>query len=368
MLSGKKVLIIDNSAFVRQFLKDILSTVIESNNLTTAGDPVKALEFLKKQQFDVITFNIEMPGLDGLAFLQHLLSDYPTPVVVLSSVTQEHSNAASLVLSLGATAVIGKPIIGYKEGMEFLTAEIITKVTAALNVKQTYTKVPRIEFYSMKTQKLRRNEITQRVIVIGASTGGTKALEEIFKKLHPELPGIIVIQHMPKMFTQYFAVTLAQQGLLEVTEAKDGQSILKGKAVVVPGGQNAALKKEESGYFIKLSPRESEAVYCPSIDYTLRTVAEQAGDQAMGVILTGMGDDGAKGLRAMYDKGAYTIAQDQKSSIIFGMPQKAIENGAVSKVLPLDLIAEEINKWGTSGNPESLVSPDQISAHGLLQE
>ncbi len=366
MLSEKKVLIIDNSAFVRQFLKDILSTVIVSNHLTTAGDPVKALEILKKQQFDVITFDIEMPGLDGLAFLQFLLNHYPTPVVVLSSVTQEHSNNASLVLSLGATSVIGKPVIGYKEGMEFLTAEIIAKVMAALNLKQTNSKVTWTPIYPREKQKLRRNEVTQRVIVLGASTGGTKALEEIFKKLHPGLPGIIVIQHMPKMFTQYFAVTLAQQGLLEVTEAKDGQAILKGTAVVVPGGQNAALKKEESGYFIKLLPRESETVYCPSIDYTLKTVAEQAENHAMGVILTGMGDDGAKGLRAMYDKGAYTIAQDQKTSVIFGMPQKAIENGAVSKVLPLDLIAEEINKWGFSGNRELLASPHIISPYGLL--
>lgn len=367
MLSEKKVLIIDNSAFVRQFLKDILSTVIESSNLTTASAPFKALEILKKQQFDAITFDIEMPGLDGLAFLQFLLNNYSVPIVVLSSVTQEYSNNVSLVLSLGATAVIGKPVIGYKEGMEFLTAEIIAKVMAALNVKQTNPKVTRAEeIYPREKQKLRWNEVTQRVIVIGASTGGTKALEEIFKKLNPGLPGIIIIQHMPKMFTQYFAVTLAQQGLLEVAEAKDGQAILKGTAVVVPGGQNAALRKEESGYSIKLSPRKSEAVYCPSIDYTLKTVAEQAENHAMGVILTGMGDDGAKGLRAMYDKGAYTIAQDQKTSVIFGMPQKAIENGAVSKVLPLDMIAEEINQWGISDNQESLESPQVISTDGLL--
>lgn len=353
MLSGKKVLIIDNSAFVRQFLKDILSRKIEAKGLITVGDPAKALEILKQQQFDAIIFDIEIPGLDGLAFFKHLLSSYSVPVVVICSVTQDLSNVASLVLSLGAVAVIDKPLIGYKEGLEQLSAEIVAKITAAVKLGQNSPKLKQTKMHSLELQIIKRNEKTQKVILIGASTGGTEAMGEIFKRLHPELPGIIVIQHMPKSFTKHFAMTLSQQGFIEVTEAYDGQSIMKGKAVVVPGGQNAALKKEESRYIIKLSPRESEAVYCPSIDYTFKTVAEQAGIHAMGVILTGMGDDGAKGMRAMYDNGAYTIAQDQSSSLIFGMPQKAIENGAVSKVLPLESIAEEINRWGILDHFES---------------
>jgi two-component system chemotaxis response regulator CheB len=365
MLSEKKVLIIDNSAFVRQFLKEILSNVIEPGGLTTVGDPIKALEILKQQHFDAITFDIEISGLDGLAFLQYILNTFSIPVVVISSATQDQSSVASMVLSLGVVAVIGKPIIGYKDGLELLTPEIVTKVVAAINFGQYKPKAKTVETHPIKMQKAERNEITKKIIVIGASTGGTQALGEIFKKLNSELPGIIVIQHMPKMFTKYFADTLSNHGLLEVTEAEDGQPILKGTAVVVPGGQNAALIKEGSLYFIKLSPREKEALYCPSINYTLKTVAEQVGNQAMGVILTGMGDDGAKGLRAMHDKGAFTIAQDQKTSVIFGMPQKAIENGAVSKVLPLDLIAEEINRWGMMNNSEFMESSHEIPSTGL---
>lgn len=365
MLPKKRVLVIDSSAFVRQFLKEIFNNSNDLIVTAAVNNPVKALELLKKQAFDVITMDIETFEIDGLAFLKYLLHSYPTPVVVISSVTQENSNAKAIALSLGVSEVIAKPMVGYKEGLELLAAEIVVKVTAVANSKNKNQRgcaavlnypsiMPPVAF------KPKRTATTEKIIAIGASTGGTSALGEIFKNLHPELPGIIVIQHMPKMFTDVFAATLNQIGFLQVSEAQDGQYIIKGTAVVVPGGKNVALHKEGAKYIIKVLPRESSSVYSPSIDFTFKSVADEAGKNAMGVVLTGMGDDGAKGLRAMFDNGAYTVAQDEKTSVIFGMPQKAIDNGGVSKVVSLSEIAREINKWGLSSSNSRLQPVNEL--------
>jgi two-component system chemotaxis response regulator CheB len=354
MLPKKSVLVIDNSAFVRQFLKDIFNN---SNHLTVTAavsNPVKALELLEKQTFDVITMDIETMEMDGLAFLKYVLHTYPIPVVVISSITQANNNVSAIVLSMGVSEVIAKPAVGYKEGLELLTAEILVKVTAAANNKKKNHAVLNLRTQPPAAFKPKRTETTEKVIAIGASTGGTIALSEIFKNLHPELPGIIVIQHMPKMFTDVFAATLNQIGFLQVNEAQDGQYILKGTAVVVPGGKNVALHKDGAKYIIKVLPRDNSSIYSPSIDFTFKSIADRVGKNAMGVVLTGMGDDGAKGLRAMFDKGAYTIAQDEKTAVIFGMPQRAIDTGGVSKVVPLGEIAREINKWGLSGSNSRL--------------
>jgi two-component system chemotaxis response regulator CheB len=350
MLLKKRVLIIDGSAFVRHFLKDILNNSEELTVTATVNDPLKALELLKKQDFDVITLDIETPEMDGLALLQYLMHYKPMPVVVISSVAKVNSNAATAALSMGVVAVIAKPTIGYKEGLELLTAEIVAKVETAANTRNTRMVPSHPGSLPPGALKPIRTETTGKVIAIGASTGGTIALGEIFKNLHPELPGIIVIQHMPEHFTEGFAATLNQMGFLQVKEAEDGQSIIRGTAVVVPGGKNVALQKDGAKYVVKVSPRKNDSIYNPSIDFTFKSVAKHVGKDAMGVVLTGMGDDGAKGLRAMFDSGAYTITQDEKTSIIFGMPQKAIENGGVKKVVSLDKIAREINKWGLSSS------------------
>jgi two-component system, chemotaxis family, protein-glutamate methylesterase/glutaminase len=345
MFPKKRVLVIDDSAFVRQFLKDILNNSQELT-VTTVSDPVKALTLLKKQDFDVITMDIETPEMDGLAFLQYLMRFNPKPVVVISSATQENSNATLMALSLGVVTVIAKPVVGYKEGLELLSAEIVTKVKIAAITRIPNKVLPHHSCPPPEVIKPNRTEITDRIIAIGASTGGTSALGEIFKNLHPELPGIIVIQHMPELFTEAFAATLNQIGFLQVKEAKDGQYIAKGTAVVAPGGKNIAIQKDGVKYVVKVSPRLKNSIYNPSIDYTFKAIADHVGKNAMGVILTGMGDDGANGLRAMFNQGAYTIAQDEKTSVIFGMPQKAMKYGGVTKVVALDKIAHEINSWG----------------------
>jgi two-component system, chemotaxis family, protein-glutamate methylesterase/glutaminase len=345
-LLKKQVLVIDESAFIRQFLKESLNNCAELNVAAAVSSPVKALELLKIHHFDVVTMDIEMTEMDGLGFLQYLMRCQPIPVVVISTATQANSNASLLALSLGVTAVIAKPTVGYKEGLELLRDEIAAKVIAAANNREIQLGLGYAHKRPLGAIKPKRTETTAKVIAIGASTGGTSALVEIFKNLHPELPGIIVVQHMPGLFTDAFAETLNQTGFLQVKEAKDGQYLVKGTAIVVPGGKNVSLHKVGPKYWVKISPRLRSSVYNPSIDYTLTSVAEQVGENAMGVILTGMGDDGAKGLKAMYDQGAYTVAQDEKTSVIFGMPHKAIVNGGVSKVVALGEIAREINKWG----------------------
>jgi two-component system, chemotaxis family, protein-glutamate methylesterase/glutaminase len=350
MLPRKRVLVIDDSAFVRQFLRDILNNSQELTVAAAVNDPVKALALFEKQDFDVITMDIETPEIDGLAFLQYLMRFNPKPVVVISSATQVNSNATLMALSLGVVAVIAKPVVGYKEGLELLAAEIVTKVKIAANTRIIHPMPLHPSSPPPEVIKPNRTEMTDRIIAIGASTGGTSALGEIFKNLHPEIPGIIVIQHMPELFTEAFAATLNQIGFLQVREAKDGQYIIKGTAIVVPGGKNITLQKDGAKYIVKISSRLKNSIYNPSIDYTFKAVADQVGKNAMGIILTGMGDDGAGGLRAMFDKGAFTIAQDEKTSVIFGMPQKAIEYGGVSKVVALDKIAQEINKWGLASS------------------
>lgn len=350
-MQKKRVLIIDDSAFIRQFLTEILNKSDELVVTAAVSDPTKALQLLKKQEFDVITLDIEMPKMNGLAFLHYLMRFNPKPVVVISSWTSENSNAALNALSLGAIDVVAKPSVGYKEGMQLLEEEILTKVTVASKVIVSRIALGNQIKPALQIVKQSRNiTVANKVIAIGASTGGTVAIGKIFKDLKPELPGIIVIQHMPAMFTGAFAETLDQSGPIRVKEAVNGERITKGLALVVPGGKSLKIKKNGDTYIVQIGPRINNTVYNPSIDYTFTSIATEVGANAMGVILTGMGDDGAKGLRAIYDQGANTVAQDEKTSVVFGMPQKAIENGGVQRVVQLEKIAQEINNWGISDN------------------
>lgn len=340
-----RVLVIDDSALFRQLLAEIINSSPDLEVAASLGDPVEALELLKKTRFDVITLDVVMPKMDGLEFLQRLMEFKPMPVVMISSWTQVSSKIGIKSLELGAVDIIAKPQISYKEGIQLLKNEIITKLRTAVNIKVGLTFNRNSAPFAKEANSPKKIGLSERLIAIGASTGGTTAIRELFKELDPDLPGIVIIQHMPAMFTGAFAQSLDQIGPVRVREAEDGEEIARGKALVVPGGKSLAVVNRGAGYLVKVGPPVDDTFYNPSIDYTLKSIASLGG-KALGVILTGMGDDGAKGLKAMRDQGAFTIAQDEKSSVVYGMPQKAVEYGGAKKVVPLDQIPAEINRWG----------------------
>jgi two-component system chemotaxis response regulator CheB len=340
-----RVIVIDDSALFRQILTEIINNSSDFEVAASMGNPVEALELLKTENFDVVTLDVVMPKMDGLEFLARLMEFKPTPVIMISSWTQASSQMGIKSLELGAVDIIAKPQTNYRDGIRLLESEIIAKLRIAVRAKvgkpSILSETPPFRAGELSAN----NELSDRIIAIGASTGGTTALGEIFKALERDLPGILVIQHMPAMFTGAFAKTLDEYGVIRAKEAEDGEEITAGKALVAPGGKSLALVRRGQGYQVKLEPPVNNTLYNPSIDYALTSVAT-LGEKAMGVILTGMGDDGAKGLKAMRDRGAFTIAQDEKSSVVYGMPQKAVEYGGALKVVPLDQIATEINQWG----------------------
>lgn len=342
-----RVLVVDDSAFIRQFLIDTMDQTDDLKVTATASDPLKAVEILKKTDVDVITLDVEMPNMDGLEFLRYLMRFRPKPVVMISSWTQKNSEAAVKALSLGAVDIVAKPTMGLRSGMDELKAEIIEKIRVAVRAR-----VARIPLSAepagdaLPSQSGEEIKVTtDKVVAIGASTGGTVALTEIFRRLHPNVPGILIIQHMPAMFTPSFASSLNQVGRIRVKEAEDGEQLTSGLALVIPGGKSLTIKKSGAKYLVKIGSPLNHSIYNPSINHTLFSVAKVAGCNAMGIILTGMGDDGAEGLKAMRENGAYTIAQDEKTSVIYGMPQKAWENKAAVKQVPLPEIAAEIHRW-----------------------
>ncbi|HEY8392289.1 MAG TPA: chemotaxis response regulator protein-glutamate methylesterase [Capillibacterium sp.] len=343
-----RVLVIDDSAFIRQFLKEIINETEDLTVVATAPDPLKAIEILKKTEVDVITLDVEMPRMDGLEFLRYLMRFHPLPVVMISSWTQENSEIAIQALSLGAVDVVAKPTLGIQSGMNERKAEILSKIRMAVQARvgRLPLSPPPSEApppFPAAPQGLKVT--TDKLVVIGASTGGTVAITEIFRQLHPNVPGILVVQHLPAMFTPSFSASLDQVARIRVKEAEDGEQITSGLALVVPGGKNLTVMKSGAKYLVKIGPKLEKSLYTPSINHTLFSVADAAGVNAMGIILTGMGDDGAAGLKAMREKGAYTIAQDEETSVIYGMPQKAWENKAAIKQVPLDKIADEIHQW-----------------------
>jgi len=337
-----RVFIVDDSAVIRKILTAELSKYRDIEVIGSAVDPYVARDKIVKLQPDVITLDIEMPRMDGLSFLRKLMKHYPTPVVVVSSLTPKNSELTIKALTLGAVEVVCKPDSPRSTtGISGVLARAIRAAASARLPKRQEAPQPTAPVASTDNIYL---QTTHKVLAIGASTGGTKAIETILSGLPATAPGTLIVQHMPAYFTASFAQRLNQICQMEVREAQDGDAVVPGVALVAPGNLHMLLMKNGARYLVKI--KDGPAVYHqrPSVDVLFQSVARNAGPNATGVLLTGMGADGAKGLLAMRKSGAYTLAQDEKTCIVFGMPKEAIKLGAADEVLPLPHIAPAIIK------------------------
>ena len=340
-----KVLVVDDSALIRNILKEIINEQPDMIVVGAAPDPLVAREMIRSLNPDVLTLDIEMPNMNGLSFLKRLMRVKPMPVVMLSSHTQEGSDIAFRALAMGAVDFVGKPVAGETNDDDYaqLIVEKIRGAYAARDKIQPLD-INRAVDADAVLPMLRSVEATQsRVIVIGASTGGAEALKDILVAVPEDCPPILIAQHMPGTFTKLFAKRLDGLCKITVKEAEDNEPVLPGHAYVAPGGFHLRLERFGArGYGIKIGSDAAVNLHRPSVDVLFNSAAESAGADAIGVILTGMGKDGAKGLLAMRRKGAFTLAQDEASCIVFGMPKEAIDIGAAEMVAPLHLIARRI--------------------------
>lgn len=336
-----KVLIVDDSAIVRKVLTKKLSAFEDIEVVGAAMDPFIARDKIVKSKPDVVTLDLEMPRMDGLSFLAKLMKYYPTPVVVLSSLTPRNGEMAMKALELGAVEVLCKP--GSSFSTQEITASLVRAIRAAASavVKKTApapTTAGRIE----SKDGLLLDTTTEKIIAIGASTGGTKAIEAVLTQLPLITPGVVIVQHMPEQFTTTFAKRLNDICAMEVREAGDGDRVLNGVALIAPGNKHMVLKRTGARYVVRLTDGPRVHYQRPSVDVLFESVAANAGRNAVGVIMTGMGADGAEGLLAMRNAGAYTMAQNEETCVVFGMPKEAIKFGAAGKVVPLPNIPREI--------------------------
>lgn len=345
--NGKvKVLIVDDSAVVRQTLTKVFSTSRQLEVIGTASDPYIAVAKIKNEVPDVITLDIEMPRMDGITFLKKIMSQHPIPVVIISSLTARGTETSLKALEYGAIDVITKPQLRTKEFFEESRIKIIDVVKAAAFARtkrkvkfETVAKLSADAVIRKSSYTRSMIKTTEKVVAIGASTGGTEAIRELLTAMPLDAPGIVIVQHMPEMFTKSFANRLNEICRITVKEAENGDSIIRGRALIAPGNQHMMINRSGARYYVEIKGGDLVNRHRPSVDVLFRSVSRFAGPNAVGVILTGMGDDGAKGLLEMKDAGAMTIAQDEKSCVVFGMPKEAIKLEAAQKIMPLNQIA-----------------------------
>jgi len=345
-----KVLIVDDSAVVRQTLQEILSSDPQIEVIATAGDPFIAADKIKEHVPDVITLDVEMPRMDGITFLQKIMSQHPIPVVICSSLTGKGAETTLKALEYGAVEIITKPSLGTKQFLEESRVRICDAVKAASlahlkRVSLTNRKVePKLTADAMLAKPSSRAMVqtTEKVVVVGASTGGTEALRAFLEALPPDAPGIVIVQHMPENFTAAFARRLDTLCKVTVKEASDNDSVIRGQALIAPGNRHTLLKRSGARYYVEVKDGPLVSRHRPSVDVLFRSAARYAGKNAVGVIMTGMGDDGARGMLEMKEAGAFNIAQDEASCVVFGMPNEAIKRGSVDKVLSLENIRDEV--------------------------
>jgi two-component system chemotaxis response regulator CheB len=343
-----KVLIVDDSAVVRQTLTEILNSDPEIQVIGAAQDPYMAVDCLKKTAPDVITLDVEMPRMDGITFLRKLMTQHPIPVVMCSSLTGRGCETTLQALEYGAVEIIEKPKMGTKQFLEESRIQICDAVKAAAHVTLRSRKFRKVEekltadVIMAKPKTKAMVETTEKVVLIGASTGGTEALREFLEALPHDAPGMVIVQHMPEKFTTAFAARLNGLCRVEVKEAENGDGVVTGRALIAPGNRHTLLKRSGARYYVEVKDGPLVSRHRPSVDVLFRSGARYAGTNAVGVIMTGMGDDGAQGLLEMKEAGAATIAQDEATCVVFGMPKEAMKRGAVDKILPLPAISGEI--------------------------
>ncbi|MGB7265058.1 MAG: chemotaxis response regulator protein-glutamate methylesterase [Terracidiphilus sp.] len=343
-----RVLIVDDSAVVRQTLKEVLSSDPEIEVIATAGDPFVAADRIAEQAPDVITLDIEMPRMDGLTFLKKIMSQHPIPVVICSSLADEGALSTLQALEFGAVEIVTKPRLGTRQFLEDSRVILCQAVKAAAaarvrTLSPSHTVEPKLTADAILSPATRAMiETTEKVVVIGASTGGTEALKTLLEALPPDTPGIVIVQHMPELFTRAFANRLDGLCSITVKEAETNDTVIRGRALIAPGNHHLLLKRSGARYYVEIKEGPLVCRHRPSVDVLFRSAARYAGQNAVGVILTGMGDDGARGMLEMKQAGAVTIAQDEATCVVFGMPKEAIKLAAVDKVLPLEAIAGSV--------------------------
>lgn len=339
-MSKTRVLIVDDSALMRQVLTQLLGQDPSIEVIGAAQDPVIARDKIKALNPDVLTLDVEMPRMDGLTFLEKLMRGHPMPVVMVSSLTERGADTTLRALELGAVDFVTKPKIDVRQGTAQVAQEIISKVKAAARAK-VHARVQSTAGSSVSNGLLRTDALiksTHKVIAIGASTGGTEALKDVLTCFPPDSPGVVIVQHMPEKFTQSFAERLNSLCQIKVKEAQDGDSILPGHALLAPGNFHMEVTRSGANYGVKVFEAERVNRHRPSVDVLFNSCARVLGRNTVGVILTGMGDDGARGLLAMKQAGARTVAQDEASCVVFGMPKEAIALGGVDEIVPLNKI------------------------------
>jgi two-component system chemotaxis response regulator CheB len=330
-----KVLIVDDSAVVRQILQGALSADPDIQVVGTAPDPYVARDMIVEFKPDVVTLDVEMPRMDGITFLRKLMRHYPLPVIIVSSLTSAGGELALEALAAGAVEVMCKP--GASLTLDDMTAELIAKIKTAAGAR-----VSKREDVGGTTKVALMGRTTNQIVAVGASTGGTVALEYVLRRMPADAPGMVIAQHMPALFTKQFADRLNRLSAMEIREAQEDDSVLPGVALVAPGDKHLLLRRSGMRTFVSVKDGPLVHQQRPSVDVLFRSVAHTAGKNAIGVIMTGMGVDGAAGLTEMRQAGAHTIAQDEASCVVFGMPKAAIEMGAVERVLPIKEIPDAI--------------------------
>lgn len=350
-----KVMIVDDSAIVRQVASEAIAAQPDMMVLATAADPLFAIEKMRRAWPDVIVLDIEMPRMDGLTFLRKLMAERPTPVVICSSHVARGAKASFDALSAGAVSLVTKPKVGLKQFMQDESESLVAAVRAAAAARlrpgpQAPLPRPKLTLDDLpRPPRLKGGGDGTQVVAIGTSTGGTQALEAVLTALPEAVPGIVVVQHMPSGFTDMFARRLDGLCRLRVREARHGDRVEEGLVLIAPGGRHLQLMRDAGGYHVGVVDGPLINRHKPSVDVLFRSVARTAGRDALGIIMTGMGDDGALGLREMFDAGATTLAESEETCVVFGMPKEAIQRGAVQSVLPLHDIAGAVLAWARGG-------------------
>lgn len=353
-----RVLIVDDSAVVRQAMAEIIGSDPELEVMATAGDPFAAAQRIKAETPDVITLDVEMPRMDGVTFLRKLMAQHPIPVVMCSSLVGDDTDTLAAAMEAGAVEVICKPQMGVKGFLEESRIQICDAVKAAAQARLSKMRPQRVEAKLTADAVLAAPsggamlKTTETIIAVGASTGGTEALKLFLSQMPLDCPPIVIVQHMPELFTAAFARRMDSECAVTVKEARDGDRMLRGHALIAPGARHTLLKRSGASYGVEVRDGPLVSRHKPSVDVLFRSVARYAGRNAIGVIMTGMGDDGARGMKEMREAGARTLGQDQDSCVVYGMPKEAMRMGAVEEELPLDRLAHAALRLAGAARPK----------------